>query len=881
MIGMPRDGLAGDDMRRVGRPLSARFGFGSTKPMPTARLVFIDAATLLRAMLVAAAVFLVAFGKIEFTRATSRMVPVWLANGLVVAAMLRRPAEERRWLLSAAFRANVAAHLAAGEDAWQALFLSLLNAAEIIIVVAVMARRFVPGAPLDAVLIGRFLLAAGSAPLLPGVVAGMVLGGAAGMSAILSLAVGWYAADALGLLIVTPILLAFEPRKYLSNGYRPKLEPVAIPLVAIGVTLLVLLQDARPFLFTVAPLILLASFRLRLFGALLTLESVSAIAVVLTALGQGPMHGAGNSLGEQSYALQGFIATMVVLVLPVMAIIGERDRLGVAFRANELLFHRVAEASPAGLAYLDIAGDVTFANDRWSTMTGHSPVTFNDDRWLEVIHCDDRDTSRAALMRTRTVHELAREDVRYHHPIDGDCWAELSVIPEVSGGRVLRVIVRFHDVSRRYASEHALQASEELYRLVAENSHDVIARFDLDGRASYVSSAARRLLGRSPTDLVGKRLALFVHADDAEAFDGLFPAANGGRGDATAQFRLLRRAGEPLWVEATARLVLDPVTGEPSELVASIRDIHARRQSELIAAEAAAKLRESNRLLTLAASLAQVGHWRFDGATQSFDYSPQLNVITDLPRDQPIEPTGLSQLLHPADRNVSLRTISAARRQHEPIACSIRLVLAYEIRHVRLVLQSDKNSLGRLTGLVGVARDVTDDEIIQAELIAARNEARAAAHTKSNFLAAMSHEIRTPMTGVLGMIDLLRSEPSIDDRDRYLVTLKQSADLLMAVLDDILDFSRIEAGKIVFEQRDFDLEELMQSTLDLFDGAASQEGLLLALETDVTDHAVVRGDPVRLQQVVSNLLSNAIKFTSAGRITVRLAAVDGGKSGQR
>ena len=74
MIGMPRDGLAGDDMRRVGRPLGARFGFGSTKPMPTGRLVFIDAATLLRAMLVAAAVFLVAFREIEFTRATSRMV---------------------------------------------------------------------------------------------------------------------------------------------------------------------------------------------------------------------------------------------------------------------------------------------------------------------------------------------------------------------------------------------------------------------------------------------------------------------------------------------------------------------------------------------------------------------------------------------------------------------------------------------------------------------------------------------------------------------------------------------------------------------------------------------------------------------------------------
>ena len=194
------------------------------------------------------------------------------------------------------------------------------------------------------------------------------------------------------------------------------------------------------------------------------------------------------------------------------------------------------------------------------------------------------------------------------------------------------------------------------------------------------------------------------------------------------------------------------------------------------------------------------------------------------------------------------------------------------MRHLRLVSLGEYDDAGTLTGLFGVIQDVTNDEFIQAELIRARNEAQAAANAKSDFLSTMSHEIRTPMTGVLGMIDLLRDNPSITERDRYLLTLKQSADLLMTVLDDVLDFSRIESGCVEFEDGDFDIEELMRSTIALFNGAASQKNLLLALEVDCGASTSVRGDAVRLQQVVSNLLSNAIKFTAVGRVTLLLSA---------
>lgn len=165
----------------------------------------------------------------------------------------------------------------------------------------------------------------------------------------------------------------------------------------------------------------------------------------------------------------------------------------------------------------------------------------------------------------------------------------------------------------------------------------------------------------------------------------------------------------------------------------------------------------------------------------------------------------------------------------------------------------------------------------------ARDEATLAAAAKSNFLATMSHEIRTPMTGVLGMIELLQSEPDEEERERYFVTLKRSAILLMTVLDDILDFSKIESGNLQLERKAFSFEELAQATLDLFGTAASQKGLLISMQCECPSGAIVSGDPTRVQQVMSNLINNAIKFTERGRITilVRAGSVDGDRQSWR
>ena len=782
----------------------------------------------LAALLFAIAIFLLAWGGISLTRSTGRIASVWLANGLAVAVLLRHAPADRPLLILAGLIGNVAANVFVGDQAGTALWLSACNSIEIVTVILAMGQGFLPRDHFSGAALGRFLVAATTAPMLSAGAATAWLVWSSG-SAPLATFASWYGSDLLGLVIVVPTLLAVSPtdrRMPVVGG----LERAAIVLTVPAFAALVFNQPDDPILFLIAPTILVAAFRLRLFWAMLVVAAVTVIAIIFTAAGIGPIAHARSGLTEHIYILQAFMATMVMLVLAVKALIGERDRMGAAWHDSELLARRIAEASPAGLLHIGVGGEVSTSNTRWTELAGSAPTNLNDEGWQNFIEPDDRPVAQALWERARTLH---------------------------------------------------IVASEERYRLLAENSRDVVMRLDLDGYTRFASSAARRLFGYGPEDLVDRPLADFVNPDDLDALVSLFPGLHSGPTETTAQFRHHCRGGDYLWVEATARPTIDPVTGAPLELIISLRDIEPRRRVELRAVDATARLTETNRLLTFAEGMAHVGHWWFDVATTRLDCSPEMPLILDIAPSTPLEPATILSLVHEQDKRRVMRMLATARRDEGTAVCGARLVLGGEVRHVSLIAQAERDLRGVFIGLFGVIRDISDEEIIQAELIRARDQARAAAQAKSNFLATMSHEIRTPMTGVLGMIELLRDEPVPTERDRYFKTLKQSADLLMTVLDDILDFSRIDAGKIGLECRNFDIEQLLQSTVDLFDGAVSHKGLKLSFDTGAGDNRGVLGDAVRLQQIVSNLLSNAIKFTPAGHITVALTSRPAGDQSRR
>ena len=156
------------------------------------------------------------------------------------------------------------------------------------------------------------------------------------------------------------------------------------------------------------------------------------------------------------------------------------------------------------------------------------------------------------------------------------------------------------------------------------------------------------------------------------------------------------------------------------------------------------------------------------------------------------------------------------------------------------------------------------------ELMKARTAAEAAARAKSDFLSAMSHEIRTPMNGVIAMVSLLMETPMNAEQRSYLDTIHASSEALLNIINEILDFSKIESGKMELDSRPFDLRGCVEGTFDLLSAKAVEKKLDLICHLDDGIPAMVRGDSLRLRQVLANLLSNAIKFTDQGDVSIRI-----------
>ena len=181
---------------------------------------------------------------------------------------------------------------------------------------------------------------------------------------------------------------------------------------------------------------------------------------------------------------------------------------------------------------------------------------------------------------------------------------------------------------------------------------------------------------------------------------------------------------------------------------------------------------------------------------------------------------------------------------------------------------------GGVSGVDGIARDVTEDRRLETELRQARDAAESANLAKSQFLANMSHEIRTPMNAVLGMVTLLE-RTSLDQRQQDLLRqARASAQVLLGVINDILDLSRIEAGKLPFERRDFRLDDVLSDLAAVVGERARIKQIEVLFDVDTQVPPVLRGDAMRLQQVLLNLVSNAIKFTASGEIVVAVRSLE-------
>jgi PAS domain S-box-containing protein len=292
--------------------------------------------------------------------------------------------------------------------------------------------------------------------------------------------------------------------------------------------------------------------------------------------------------------------------------------------------------------------------------------------------------------------------------------------------------------------------------------------------------------------------------------------------------------------------------------------------TELKAALTAAE--RSQERLSMALMLADVHVWEIDFARRALFKAGAEDTFFDPPRTYDNLYRDVFVAIDPRDRDV----VREAWRRHGEEGVPYRPHYRTSRADGREVWAEGVTELfsdadGRPQRLLGAMRNITEDKHAQGRLIAAIEASQAANTAKSQFLATMSHEIRTPLNGVLGMAQAMEADELSEAQRARLTIIRESGQSLLAILNDVLDISKIEAGKLALESAPFDLAEVANSTRHAFDALAEGKGVALSLEITPAARGGCVGDAVRVRQVLSNLVSNALKFTAAGRVAVRVS----------
>jgi PAS domain S-box-containing protein len=293
-------------------------------------------------------------------------------------------------------------------------------------------------------------------------------------------------------------------------------------------------------------------------------------------------------------------------------------------------------------------------------------------------------------------------------------------------------------------------------------------------------------------------------------------------------------------------------------LIVSIIDITARRRAE-------AALNERERILRTILNSNPEAQFLTDTNGTIIEANFALARRLNRPQDSLVG-ANIYDLLPPAlaeSRRGKLETVARTRRP-------IRFEDERDGRYIDNYIHPITDGHDRVTGLAVLAVDITDRKQIEAELIRAKEAAEDASRAKSRFLAAMSHEIRTPMNAIIGMSNLaLQGDLSPEQREN-ITAARNAANHLLALINDVLDLTRIESGRISLESVDFDVHELVRQIVSTFEAQIVDRPVDLSLTVAPEADRYVRGDPNRLRQILINLIGNAIKFTEEGEIRTSL-----------
>jgi PAS domain S-box-containing protein len=310
--------------------------------------------------------------------------------------------------------------------------------------------------------------------------------------------------------------------------------------------------------------------------------------------------------------------------------------------------------------------------------------------------------------------------------------------------------------------------------------------------------------------------------------------------------------------------------GEPGGVIITLHDV-----TDLVIALEQAKWSETR--LQLALELADIHVTDVDLEKGTVETAGSTETVYDRPERFAWAESDREQLIDPRDR----KRARDSWAQYMSDGPSHRVEFRVNRLDGREVWAKSgaklyRDESGKVTRRIAVAQNITDLKLAEQALVRAKEEAEAANLAKSAFLATMSHEIRTPLNGVLGMAQALALEPLSPSQQERLEVILGSGRGLLAILNDVLDISKIEAGKLELETIAFDLEELVGSVRNIFAPAAEVKGCAFDVRLAAQAKGTYLGDPTRVRQILFNLVSNAVKFTEAGGVAVSVRAVPDG-----
>ncbi|NOY43314.1 MAG: PAS domain S-box protein [Planctomycetes bacterium] len=440
------------------------------------------------------------------------------------------------------------------------------------------------------------------------------------------------------------------------------------------------------------------------------------------------------------------------------------------------------------------------------------------------------------------------------------------------------------DVTEQYRQIQALRAEKEKHRAsqsrtlaILKTAADAIVTITSEGAIESFNSAAEQLFGYSASEVLGKNVKLLMPSPFAEEHDGyLAHYGQSGEKNIIGQGREVigkRKDGATIPVHLSVSEVHSQTNGSASSsrlFTGILRDLTQEKKAQQA-------VQQSEKRLAYALEATNEGLWDWDITTGQVFFSPIW--ITSLGYEiESVTPhiSFREAIVHPDDQSKVQGLIQEhfeGRTTH--YECEYRLrtksgEYRWYLARGKVVVRDDQ---GKPLRMVGTDVDITDKKLGENKLKQAIEHAEVANQAKSEFLANMSHEIRTPMTAILGYTELLFEGGDLSNapphRLKAINAIRNNANHLLTIINDILDMSKIEAGKMSVERVETHPAQIIEEVVSLLKSQADGKGITIQVEYDTPIPEQILSDPTRLRQILMNLVGNAIKFTEIGSITIR------------